>query len=253
MPETLATLTPETHAARGAVYRFFATAFRYPDQHVARALASPPPGLTSLEGALWAADATLEDEYVRTFGHSVPKEFPPFETEFTSAQTFRQTADLADIAGFYRAFGVRVVPELGERLDALEVELEFLHLLAMKEAHALARGEAEHASVVAAATRKFLSEHVGRWVPSFAKRLTAKGRSPLYRALADALGAWIRQDLETLGVRSPQPVDEPALLTAPDWNAEADAALAEAEDERSEQEQLERARAENAIRPFTAP
>ena len=93
--------TPELHAARAAGYRFFATAFRYPDRHVEEALASPPPGLglEEVARARAALSGTLEDEYVRTFGHSVPKEYPPFETEFTSAQTFRQTTELADIAG----------------------------------------------------------------------------------------------------------------------------------------------------------
>lgn len=265
---TLAPRTPALHAARAVAYRFFATVFRYPDRQVVAALAAMPSAASlapvldaapvagaELVGALEAIGAargavggSIEDEYLRTFGHSIPKEFPPFETEFTSAQAFRQTADLADIAGFYRAFGVRVVPGLGERADALGVELEFLHLLAMKEAHALAGGLAEQADVVASATAKFLTDHVARWAPSCAKRIAQKGTSELYRVLGAALAVWLRIDLEVLGVPRPQPVDEPALLHAKDWGAEADDALDAAAAERAELEQLERARMEGAVR-----
>lgn len=244
--KTTEALSPAAHLARAALYRFLATAFRYPEPVVLEVLRGGVPArpaldpalapghraaleaaLERLRGAVAAlADAdALEHEFVRTFGHAVPKEYPPYETEFTAAQAFRQTAELGDIAGFYRAFGVRVVPGIGERADAIDVELEFLHLLATKWAIALDRSNVEHGETVASATRRFLADHLARWAPSFARRLEEKGGSAVYGALAAALSAWIRADLSLLGVEEPPALDEPVSLHAPDWGEEATGAL----------------------------
>ena len=245
--------TPSTHpaavhAGRARGYEFFAASFRYPCAHVLEAFAAPlrveelgAAAPSSDLGAELAAAlgrvaelasamnvAELESEHVRTFGHAVPREFPPFETDFTCAQSFRQTAELADISAFYRAFGVRVAHGAGERVDALPVELEFLHLLAVKAAHALAVGADEGAGLVLDATRQFLNDHLGRWVLSFAARLSEKGGSELYAAVARGLSFWIRTDLGLLGLLEPPQVGQPALLEVRDWTEVAAASADEA-------------------------
>ena len=63
---------------------------------------------------------------------------PAYETAY--AHPFSRQRELADISGFYRAFGVQIE---GERPDHLAVECEFASLLCTKEAIAGASGREE--------------------------------------------------------------------------------------------------------------
>jgi len=77
------------------------------------------------------------------------------------------TFQMADIAGFYRAFGFEVS---GERPDHIVPELEFLALVLVKEAYALMAGQVEGAEICATARRRFIAEHLGRWLPMLRER-----------------------------------------------------------------------------------
>ncbi len=61
----------------------------------------------------------------------------PYETEYTTPDALYKAHQLADIAGFYRAFGLEMSTENRERPDHLAAELEFMHFLALKEAQAM--------------------------------------------------------------------------------------------------------------------
>lgn len=78
------------------------------------------------------------------------------------------TPRLADIAGFYRAFGMEVTDD---RPDHIVAQLEFLALALLTEADATERGDAEHAESSAAATRAFLRDHIGGWIDAWAARV----------------------------------------------------------------------------------
>jgi hypothetical protein len=69
--------------------------------------------------------------------------------------------EMADIAGFYRAFGVA---SECERPDYLPAELEFMRLLAIKETRALMDDDATNIEICRSAQREFLDAHLGRWV-----------------------------------------------------------------------------------------
>jgi len=95
------------------------------------------------------------------------------------------TFQMADIAGFYRAFGFEVS---GERPDHLVPELEFLALVLMKEAYARISGDAEGAEVCATARGKFVAEHLGAWLPEFGERVRGtEGGEPVARLVQTVL------------------------------------------------------------------
>jgi hypothetical protein len=159
---------------------------------------------------------------------------------------------LADLAAFYRAFGVELGSSADERHDHLAVELEFMAVLTAQEANVLTttceshlgdpephtvdgpsltrpsgtfsrrtgegRGEgqftrSEALVVCRDAQRKFLREHLGRWTPAFARRLQrAVGDSPL-GALARLVLAFIECECRRLGVT---PGSEDLLLRPAD-------------------------------------
>lgn len=140
------------------------------------------------------------DEYVRIFGHTVSTRCPPYETEYGRPHIFGQTEALADLAGFYRAFGLEVRPGAGERPDHVGIELEFMHVLTYKEAYALEHHGAERADLCREAQRKFLRDHLGTWVQDFAPRLARCAGSGLYRLYAEALDCYVAAELAYLEV-----------------------------------------------------
>jgi TorA maturation chaperone TorD len=102
--------------------------------------------------------------------------------------------EMADIAGFYKAFGV--VPD-GERPDYISAELEFMKLLTMKEAKALINNETENAKTCLSAQKKFLDSHLGRWVKALSETT-----DPLkfYSHLCSLLNKWIDAECRHLSV-----------------------------------------------------
>ena len=126
---------------------------------------------------------------------------------------------MGDIAGFYKAFGVELSRDVHERMDHLSVELEFMHFVAYKESYARCHDGAEKTQIVVDAQKKFVKEHIGRWVPMFAKMLARKADYGFYRHMAELTSEWIDFDVAFLGV-TPEPYTEtdyrPATFNAPE-------------------------------------
>jgi len=109
-----------------------------------------------------------------------------------------RTFEMADVAAFYRAFGVEV-EDGGERPDHIAVELEFMNLLAVKESVALQEeGEGEHADICRNASRAFLRDHLVRWAPRLGECLAEAKGDPVYSAAGRLLGRFVRFDAEKL-------------------------------------------------------
>ncbi len=111
--------------------------------------------------------------YLGVFGMDVASEATPYEIEFEQkTDVFFRTQQLADVAGFYRAFTLDAMP--GERPDHIAVEAEFLqYLLERKIAARRLNHGPEKEAILDAAFESFFRDHFGRWAPSFARRLYA--------------------------------------------------------------------------------
>ena len=141
--------------------------------------------------------------HVACFGHTISKECPPYDTEYGAAHIFQKTQMLADIAGFYRAFGLETAPDLHERVDHVSVELEFMRFLCLKEFYALEQGHsAERLAQCREAQAKFLGEHVGRWAPGFARRLRELAGEGYYARMGELTDAFLTGELAALGIEN---------------------------------------------------
>jgi hypothetical protein len=120
--------------------------------------------------------AGLAGERARALGHAVRGPCPPYELEYGPEHFLGKSHRLGDIAAFYRAFGVDVSRAARERPDHVAVEAEFLSLVALKRFLALREGRADRAAICRDAERAFLEDHLGRFLPSFARRVA--GREP---------------------------------------------------------------------------
>jgi hypothetical protein len=165
-----------------------------------------------------AFDAFL-NACLAAFGHAARGSCPMNEIEYgdIKADPLFQPHRLADLAAFYRAFGLEVTAAAGERQDHLCLELEFMCVLAAKEAYALEHQLAtDQLAQCRDAQKKFLREHLGRWTPAFTRRLTAATNDPALRALAEFTRAFVESECVRFGVNpgseelSLRPVDEAA-------------------------------------------
>jgi nitrate reductase assembly molybdenum cofactor insertion protein NarJ len=92
----------------------------------------------------------------------------PYEGSNVAASAGGITPRLADVAGFYRAFGMTVP---GDRPDHVVAELEFLALALLHEADATDQADGERRDVIADVIRSFLRDHIGTWIDAWAARV----------------------------------------------------------------------------------
>ena len=209
--------------ARAQVYRLLARVFQPPRPATLDALRledlpflrsalvhlGAGPELLEREDALrvlHGADGdALAEQFERSFEPSGGQARPPNETAHapeTPQEGLTRTFELADIAGFYKAFGVEVTPG-SERVDHIAAELEFMHLLAAKEAFALERGQDENAATCREAAAVFLRDHLGRWCAKLRSQVEAEGVGELYPAAAALLAGFVELDRSLLGSPAP--------------------------------------------------
>ncbi len=212
---------------RGAVYRLLGAAFAYPQAwrfqelaHVAGMAAGAPTTADALrplfarfaDAARDAAPAAVAAEYVFLFDRQV--RCPPYEGAYGAARSLAgKPAQLADIAGFYAAFGLSATATQPDMEDHVAAELEFLSALAFKEAYARGEEHAEGLAVTRAAEAAFLRDHLGCWAEAFAAEVQAATPLPFYVTAAELLAAWVRAEVDALGV-------QPARVAGPDAPAE---------------------------------
>jgi DMSO reductase family type II enzyme chaperone len=188
---------------RAQVYAFLSAVYLYPFENWSEDLPLAAEASVRVAGApVWPELQPLPlKELQAAFRHGFGAAGSLcYETEYGLPHEFRQAQELADISGFYRAFGFDIGGAVRERPDHLAVELEFLHVLALKEAHALLHGVAEQVEVCVAAQAKFLGEHLGAWVDLFAQSLALNTREAPYLPLADFTAAFVKAEAARLGV-----------------------------------------------------
>jgi TorA maturation chaperone TorD len=223
--------------ARECVYRYLAAVVGGPDSGWGCALGALDQDL-AIDAAGWllsdcdaferladelrAPREALRAEYDRVFGLVVPRECPPYESEYyPTEETFGRSQQMADAAGFYLAFGIEPSQASPERPDHLALELEFMAFLLTKKR--LAPGDAaatpkpgERTDVCDRAGRDFFRDHLAWWVPAFAAGLGRKSEGGYLRALADVLAAWIPQECRRLEIDAVLRPVRPQLIERPE-------------------------------------
>ncbi len=154
----------------------------------------------------------LQREYDRLFTHRTTILCPIYEVEYDKNRAVAQGPILADIAGFYRAFGLEIA--VNERPDHLALELEFMSVLTYKEALALENKLFEQAQICRDAQKKFLEAHLGRWGGIVADTLARASRLEFYKTLAADMKESIESECALLRV-------QPEIITALPEEADA--------------------------------
>ncbi len=233
--------------ARAVVYRALSIGFQMPTADRLRRLragdryATVVAALRALDGGT-ASDAlryaasrlatftppeveALTTSFVRLFGHTTRGLVCACETEYGADNQFHQPQQLADIAGYYLAFGLRPVLASDARADHVACECEFMDFLNRKEALLLssAAGSSERArddetlDVTRAAARTFLRDHLGHFGRAFATRLVVEDADGLFGRLGSVLAALLDAECARLSIAG-GPVD---LIVRPEVEDDA--------------------------------
>src|SRR5262245_45170784 len=107
--------------------------------------------------------ARARDAYDGLFGHTARGKVCPYEPEYGGEHLFLQSQELSDITGYLIAFGLAPKTDVGERVDHIAVEWEYLEFLSEKEAFALCSNDAAMLERTRKAYRCFLRDHLSRF------------------------------------------------------------------------------------------
>lgn len=220
----------EMAQARSAAYSFIAIGFQYPSIEIVGSIANPQQwagwsivlktldsrieklfqsfGKNIRKEAVLVTESTngaldnLQCHYDKLFGHAVRGKCPAYEMEYGRNEIIRQAADLADLAGFYHAFGMESANGANSRPDHITAECEFMSVLCSKEAHALMLDEEEKIDVSVNAERTFLKDHLAGWLPAFAHRIEEADYSTFYTSIAQFAKLFIEVECDQFDIQS---------------------------------------------------
>jgi len=144
----------------------------------------------------------MESEYLRIF--DIGGKISPYETEYLTEKISRKPFELADIAGFYNAFGFGINEDTDnkESVDHISVELEFMAILAWKEEYARENQQEEHLTIVQDARMKFLKEHLATWGFFFRRRIREFECDDFYKGLGGILESLLNLECERHGLNA---------------------------------------------------
>jgi len=215
----------ERGAELAALARVLSLGFAYPDADALEEIRALARGLLARPGLAEGLAEPLAELLAGLEGDALREEFgalfdgavrcSPYEGSY-EVDPFRHARQMADVAGFYRAFGAQAS---GERPDHAGAELEFLAFLAAKRIAALDGGDEEGAEACRRAEDAFLLDHLGRWFPALCRGVSAETSSPFYAALARLGRRVVGAELTQRGLR-------PASLgKRVKWGVESDAVV----------------------------
>jgi TorA maturation chaperone TorD len=154
-----------------------------------------PDPLRGLHASLLALvpsrESVLDDllwEYTRLFIGPYRLPSPPWESVYTSPKRLLMQEAYDSVQDLYREAGL-TIPDTHIHADHIGSELNFLAVL-----YERAETESCPGKSAAETAERFLSEHLGKWVPAFSRDLEAAAEMDLYRELARATRAAVDPD-----------------------------------------------------------
>lgn len=148
---------------------------------------------------------TLAGRWVRWFDHG---RVSPYEGSNVPVTAGGTTPRLADVAGFYKAFGMSVS---GDRPDHIVAELEFMSLVTLAQADATARDDVDGIEICAGVARAFVRDHIGCWLDGWVARVGEVDALRPWWPVAATAALFVRSEAR---VRNVVPLHGSTMLTA---------------------------------------
>ncbi|MFT4947604.1 MAG: DMSO reductase family type II enzyme chaperone [Natronomonas sp.] len=216
----------ETAFERGRLYALLALGFERPGEELTAAF-DDSAYCTDLVAAADALDGdvaeaavavgahvddpdALYEDWGPMFGVEEGHSVSPYELNYLPGPLVTNVRRLADINGFYEAFGLSVAEDKNDRGDHICFQLEFLSHLCLREARLREAGDDRGVRVVGDAQRQFIEDHVGRWFWRFTDEVGVSGEG-FYAALADTLAALVESEIERFDLDPDWVPDDPEV------------------------------------------
>ncbi|MFN3599156.1 MAG: molecular chaperone [Aquificaceae bacterium] len=195
------------------LYSFLSLAFSYPSKELLEELRGGLEDLSlslknmGIEFDLEALEKVIKEGKERILDlqgewnalFSTNLKAPANETAYELDKAVRKAWELADIEGFYRAFGVDVRPPVEP--DGIVAELEFMSCLLVKRMHLEKENLEEGIEVVDKAYKSFLRDHLGRWYRIFTDLVKESTEEEYYRVMASLLRAFLDTQRDGLEIK----------------------------------------------------
>ena len=114
-----------------------------------------------------------------------------YAAEHLAENEFQRVNHLADIMGFYRAFGLQ--PDK-DRADSLACQLEFMHYLIFKAQRALEFKDKEKEDICISAQKKFFAEYLKPAITKITKKVIASSADSFYSHAAGECLEFIKSE-----------------------------------------------------------
>lgn len=162
---------------------------------------------------------STSNSYNRIFGLLISRECPPYETEYCP-QTFSvyRSHQIADIAGYYAAFGIEPSHKIPLRADHIALECEFMAWLIAKTLYLDNEGDNKGVAICQEAQKKFVQEHLAWWVPAFASAIHRKAEGTTNDSLKNTLDSQSDYGRLSLLLASFVPLERHFLQVLPSSN-----------------------------------
>lgn len=196
--------------AKADIYRVLARAFSYPDKETIESLKllCDDIAVADIPGNVRERFLAFKHSFINLAADEIEAEYnelfmtrmfcPPYETSY-GRNSFSRPETLSDISAFYKAFGFSM-SDGEEMLDHIAVEMEFMSLLLLKEAYGVEQGLNDMTDICDSANKKFLGDHLGRWVRPFCNNLTEKTTIDFYKNLAVFTEQFVEGEIACYGI-----------------------------------------------------
>jgi TorA maturation chaperone TorD len=107
-------------------------------------------------------------------------------------------ASTAEVKKFIETTGLDYSDDFKGMPDHITVELEFMQQLTLGEEQAWKEEDADKAAAFRNVEKKFIKEHLSRWIPTFCEQVIQEAELPFYRSFAELTKRFIGYEMEEM-------------------------------------------------------
>jgi len=184
---------------RAESYKFLSECYYLPDSGLIQKVVDVAQTNTSFAELSSCVSLALELEslkidFTRLFVGPFKVLAPPYGSVYLEDGKMMGESTI-DVRNWYEKEGLDVV--INDAPDHIAMELEFMYYLVAKQTQATNAGNLQDIQDCQQKQKMFLSSHLARWLPPFAKNVQENAQTTFYKKLAQLTEIFVQRDLET--------------------------------------------------------